>query len=102
MSEAEAPPIVISAAELLAVAEQLAAAEAAAMYPGLAIAGALAQRGLVSPLDVAAWADVLREGYQQRATLPNTAATISRVLEGFASVLRSMATKPPGAGEHHN
>jgi hypothetical protein len=95
----EAPPIAASAADLLAVAEQLAAAEAAAMFPGLAIAAALAQRGLVSPLDVAAWADVLRQGYQQRATLPGAAATISRVLEGFATILRSMATRPPGAGE---
>jgi hypothetical protein len=78
---------------------QLAAVtQASAMFQALAIVAALAERRLVEPLKVAAWADVFaqNQGGNQSAAIREG---IAQQLVGFASVLRSMATKPAGGGQ---
>ena len=77
---------------------QIAVASTSGMFAGLAIAGALAQKGLVSSLEIAAWADTLAV-VQTGDKLGPVNDTIAEGLKSFASILRSMGTKQPGAGE---
>ena len=80
------------------ILELLAVAQAGAMFEALAIVGALAERQLVDPLKVAAWADVFgqNQGGNQTSAIREG---IAQQLVGFASVVRSMATKPAGGGQ---
>jgi hypothetical protein len=77
--------------------ETVAAIAFAPMYYCAAIIGALAERGALDPMKVAAWADVFAKG--QGKDLPEAVrAALADQLGQFAELIRSMATVPKGAG----
>lgn len=86
--------------ERRAIGEQVAIAQGAAIYQGCAIVGALAERGLVDPLKVAAWADFFAENQGRGNDLPPSVREgVAAGVAEFAKVLRAVARKPPGSGE---
>lgn len=70
----------------------------AGMFRDCAIVGALSQRGVVSPLEVAAWADMFSNTEVLPNVPPEVRDLIAKQLKEFSAVLRSMASKPAGAG----
>ena len=75
-----------------AVGEMGATAFAAAMFQSLAIIGALAERGLIDPRRVAAWADFFATS-QTGGVAPDIGAGAAAALGNFSSVIRAMADK---------
>ncbi len=83
--------------ELEQVLASIAGVSCGATFQACALVRALAERGLVDPLKVAAWADVFAAGQSQNtASPPNTRQAIADSLGSFAELLRKMATKPEG------
>jgi hypothetical protein len=73
---------------------------AGAIYRDIAIVSALREAGLVDPLKVAAWAELLATGMgsDQMDMAPEIRAGIAGQLTTFAGMLRGMAAVPAGAG----
>lgn len=71
-----------------------------AIHQSAAIACALAERGLVDPFKIAAWAEMFA-GIQGKSEglAPGHHEAVATGLKGFANALRSMATKPAGSGQ---
>jgi hypothetical protein len=90
-----APAVVFATpAELVAAGTAMGAIS---LFEAAAIVGALAERRLVDPLKVAAWAEMFAKG-QGKELAPETRKLVAEGLNGFALVLRSMVTKPAGGG----
>ena len=72
-------------------------AAAAGMFQSAAVVGALVESGVIDPQKVAAWAEMFADGQSQKLS-PDVREAVAQHLKGFASLIRSMPTKPPGAG----
>ncbi len=72
-------------------------ASAAAMFMATSIVGALAQRRLVDPSNVAEWAQFLGKNLPADMTA-DVRAGVASSLSSFADLLEDMKKTPPGAG----
>ncbi len=72
-------------------------AAAAGMFQSAAIVGALIESGAIDPEKVAAWAEMFAERQSQQLS-PDVREAVSGHLKGFASLIRSMPTKPATSG----
>jgi hypothetical protein len=71
-----------------------------ALHQSAAIVCALAEKALIDPFKVADWADVFASLQGRSKDLfPGHHEAVIAGLKGFADVLRSMATKPPGGAQ---
>jgi hypothetical protein len=74
-----------------------AVAVAVPTFQSAAIVAALAERGLVDPIKVAAWVDTFAAGAANDQS-PEIRREIVSALRDFATLLRSMASRPATAG----
>lgn len=72
-------------------------AAAAGMFQSAAIVGALVESGAIDPQKVAAWAEMFAAGQSQKLS-PDVRDAVAEHLKGFASLIRALPRKPPGAG----
>jgi type IV secretory pathway TrbF-like protein len=79
------------------VVEAATATISASMLMAASIVGALTAQGLVDPFKVAAFAEMFASA-PPPSQPPAVQENVKAQLQGFAHVVRSMATKPAGAG----